>query len=219
MKAGFGVLWRGFIALNQRAYVHIWGNMLWFVLSLPVVTAPAAWAGMVLLTHRAQTSPAHVEVRTVWEGFKLHFWRGLIVALLNAVILTVNISNLLAYQHLTDVPGLALRWFWLLVILFWLMLQFYTWPLLIEMEKPDLRVAFRNAALMMLLNPGFTLIVGVGALLLMIISTLLLGAWFLIGGALLAAIAVAAVRSRLEAAGLRQQPAQPIIDDIDMTDV
>jgi uncharacterized membrane protein YesL len=172
-----------------------------------------------LLTHRAQTSPAAVEVLTVWEGFKQHFRRGLVVALLNAVILIVNGSNLIAYQNLNDAFGLGLRWFWLLAILIWLMLQFYAWPLLIEMPQPDLRVAFRNAAIMMLRHPGFTLVQGLAALLIMVISTLLIGAWFLIGGGLLASISVAAVRSRLEAAGLRQPPTQPIIDDIDMTDV
>ncbi|MBN8592736.1 MAG: DUF624 domain-containing protein [Anaerolineae bacterium] len=219
MKAALSALWRGFLAFNQRAYVHIWGNMLWFVLSIPLVTAPAAWAGLVMLTHRAQTSPPAVEVRTVWEGFKLHFRRGLIVALLNVFILVVNGSNLLAYQNLNDGVGLGLRGFWSLVILLWLMLQFYAWPLLVEMEQPNLRIAFRNAWIMMLRHPAFTLIVGLGALLLMIASTVLVGAWFLIGGSLLAAISVAAVRSRLEAAGLRQAPVHPIIDDIDMTDV
>jgi uncharacterized membrane protein YesL len=219
MKAGLGALWRGFLGFNQRAYVHIWGNMLWFVLSLPIITAPAAWAGLVMLTHRAQTSPRAVEVRTVWEGLKLHFRRGLVVALLNTVILGVNITNLIAYQNLNDLTGLGLRWFWLLAILFWLMLQFYAWPLLIEMDKPDLRVAFRNAAIMMLRHPGFTLMVGLGGLLVMILSTVFLGAWFLIGGAFLAAISVAAVRSRLEAVGLRQPRPEPVIDDIDMTDV
>lgn len=219
MMAALSALWRGFLAFNQRAYVHIWGNMLWFVLSIPLVTAPAAWAGLVMLTRRAQTSPSAVEVRTVWEGFKLHFRRGLIVALLNVVILVVNGSNLLAYQNLNDGVGLGLRGFWSLVILFWLMLQFYAWPLLVEMEKPNLRIAFRNAWIMMLRHPAFSLIVGLGALLLMIASTVLVGAWFLIGGSLLAAISVAAVRSRLEAAGLRQAPVHPIIDDIDMTDV
>jgi uncharacterized membrane protein YesL len=219
VNAAWIVIRRSLTAFGHRGYTYIWGNLFWVVLSLPLVTAPAAWAGLVTLAHRAQTSPAPVEVLTVWQGFKQHFRRGLVVALLNVVVLGVNASNLFAYQYVTDLTGTVLRWLWIMAILLWLMLQFYAWPLLIEMEKPELWGAFRNAVVMLFRHPLFTLVIGLCALLLVVANTLLVGAWFLIGGSLLATLSVAAVRNQLEAAGLRTPPLPSVPDEIDMTDV
>ncbi len=76
------------------------------------------------------------------------------------------------------------------------------------MKEPKLLGAIRNALVMIYLNPLFTLVVLLCALLITFLSTVLMASWVLISGSALAAIATSAVFDRLEAAGLRQRPAK-----------
>jgi hypothetical protein len=76
------------------------------------------------------------------------------------------------------------------------------------METPTLVGAFRNAAVMILLNPFFTLGVWLGVIVVVVLSTAFPAAWFLLTGAALAAIANSAVQDRLRAAGHEATPVQ-----------
>lgn len=203
MWAGLRAVWRGLRHLNHRGYIYIWANVLWVVCSLPLVTAPAAWAGLVYMSHVAHDSPS-ATIRDFWDGFRANLRRGLVLALLNAVVIVINVSNLIVYQHMRGVEFIALRIFWLAALLLWFAFQLYLWPLFYEMESPRLAGAARNALVMMALNPLFTLGLWLGILLIALASTVLAASWFLLTGSLIAAIAVTAVRDRLIAGGYKK---------------
>lgn len=206
MAAGLRAVWRGLRHVNQQGYVYIWSNVLWALLSLPVVTAPAAWAGLVKVSHAAHTRPT-AEISLFWEGFREHFRHGLVLLVLNVVILVVNISNIASYSRQ---PGLLWdigRLVWVLTLIVWFTVQLYLWPLYYEMKQPTLLGALRNAAVMMYLNPLFSLVVLACAALIAFLSTVFFASWVLISGSALAAVGTSAVLDRLEAAGLRQRMA------------
>lgn len=206
MISGFRAVGRGLRHLNQRGYVYIWVNILWVLLTLPLVTAPAAWAGLVKVSHAAYTQPT-VDIALFWQGFRQNLGRGLVLFVLNVIVIVVNVTNLASYA---DQTGLAIdfaRAVWLLALAVWFALQLYLWPLYYEMPQPTLRGALRNALVMIYLNPAFTLVVLGCGVLIAVLSTVLMAAWVLISGSALAVIATSAVFDRLESAGLRQRRA------------
>src|SRR5690606_31554501 len=155
MLAGLLACWRGLRHLERRGYIYIWGNLWWFVLSLPIVTAPAAWAGLMHLGYVAHYSPG-VNLEAFWDGFRANLRRGFVLALLNAIVIGVNLVNLWGVQGQSGLAYDTLRAIWLLVLALWFTIQLYLWPLFYAMANPTLTGALRNAAVMILLNPLFT---------------------------------------------------------------
>jgi uncharacterized membrane protein YesL len=201
--AGLRAWWRGLRHLEQRGYIYIWGNLLWFALSLPIVTAPAAWAGLMHLSYVAHRSHA-VNLDAFWEGFRTNFRRGLVLGALNVIVIGVNVVNLWGTQQQTGLGYDALRGLWLLVLAFWITLQLYVWPLFYAMEQPSLLGALKNAAVMIVLNPLFVLGVWLGLSLILAFSMVFFIAWALLTGGALAAIVNSAVLDRLARAGYDQ---------------
>ena len=196
--------------LNHRGYLYIWANLLWALLSLPIITAPAAWAALVYMSRCAYLNST-VSLDDFWQGFRANLKRGAVMALLNVLVLGINIWNLLAYQNQASALALGLRAVWLLALAAWILLQFYMWPLLYELKQPSLLGAFRNAAVMILRNPLYSFTLFIIILLLGIISTVLVGAWVLVTASALAALSSGAVLERLAVAGLRPPLRQPEI--------
>ncbi|MBL8166222.1 MAG: DUF624 domain-containing protein [Anaerolineae bacterium] len=205
MLDGLRVFGRALRHLNQRGYIYVWATVLWAVLTLPIITAPAAWAGLVRMSFYAHRQP-RAGLDDFWIGFRQNFWRGIPIALFNAVLLVITISNLLSYADQTGIGFVVLRLIWILTLLFVLIMQFFGWCFFYAMKQPSLIGGLRNTAVMLLNNPGFSMVVLIGALLISILSSLLPAAWFLITGGALAALANSAVQDRLRAAGIEAQP-------------
>jgi uncharacterized membrane protein YesL len=202
MVDGLLVLWRALRHVNQRGYIYIWTNIAWIALSLPIITSAAAWAGLIRMSQTALTTPT-ADFGDFWTGFRENLGRGAVMSLLNVVIIVINVTNLEAYRFQAGAGIDLLRVIWLLTLVIWFGTQFYMWPLFYRMEQPTLRGAMRNAVVMIVLNPGFTLVVWAGIGLLVILSTVLFPAWLLLTGGILAAVANSAVLDRLEIAGAR----------------
>jgi uncharacterized membrane protein YesL len=202
MRNAANVWWRTLLYIHRSGYLTVWGTLCWAVASLPILTAPAAWAGLVKMMHAAQTQPTS-DLNVFWQGFRENLGRGLLLTLLNLVIISINVSNLIAYS---DEPGVLmglLRAIWLLALIYWFSIQLYLWPLFYEMREPSLWGALRNAALMVALNPVFTIGLWMGILLVAAISTILVALWVLVTGGVFATLASVAVLNRLQVQGLR----------------
>lgn len=184
-------------------------NVAWFVASLPLVTAiPAAGALFYATNQIAHGKPASWS--TFGEGFRVCFRRSWTWGLLNVLVALAAIGYLYLFASL---EGGARIWASALVLVgvfLWLSLQVYTFPLLLEQEQPRLRLAYRNAAILLLRRPLFTF--GTAALLiaLAIVTTLLLlPAWLLIMGSFCAYLANAATLNSITATGGRRPPTDP----------
>ena len=211
MLAALSLCRRTVSHLNHRGYIYVWANVLWFLLSLPIITAPAAWAGLVNLSRQAHLNRT-ATLNDFWAGFGMNLWRGVLMTVLNIIIIGLNLFNLGIYSNTTDFTTLALRSIWWLILVIWIVVQFYMWPLLYELKQPTLWGALRNAFVMMMLNPLFTLGLMIVVALLVAVSTFLFPAWVLLTGSALAALSTGAVLDRLVTAGLRQRFPQPELE-------
>jgi uncharacterized membrane protein YesL len=220
MSDAFGVWRRALRHLNHYGYRYVWANLAWFVLSLPLITAPAAWMGLIRMSHDLHTGKTS-GLNEFWETFKQQLGRSVVMFVLNVLVIGINVSNLLSYRGIDNTFYAVLRTVWLCVLVVWIVAQFYLYPILLEMEKPNLLQGFRNALVMMILNPLFTLGIMLGVIALLVLSSLFIVIWGLLTGSLLAIVATSAVLDRLIRAGIRhplpQASDEPEINEVDIT--
>jgi len=146
--------------LRHRGYVYIWANLCFVVVALPIVTAPAGFAGLVKLS-RALQRGERADLNTFWAGVRENLGRGIVLGILTLAILVVNLSNLTVYKVSTGLD-VSLRIAWISAIALWLMLMFYFWPIYYAMERPTTVGVLRNALLLVLRHPAFALIHALG---------------------------------------------------------
>ncbi len=148
-------------------------NVIWFICSLPIVTLIPSTAALFYATNQlAHGKPA--DWHTFFEGFRRYFWQSWLWGVLNVIATAGLISNELFYTR-TDSDGFVwLRGAIIALAIFWLGIQMYTFPLLLEQEHPHLRLALRNSLVILIKKPIFTVsrvfLIG----LLMVVSTLLM---------------------------------------------
>ncbi len=103
MVQALRVFWKGILQFEHYSWLYVGANILSILLSIPIVTAPAAYAGLSYLSHTAQTTST-ATYGDFWEGFRLYFWRSLVVGIANIVVLGMLWINLTAYSAQTGPP-------------------------------------------------------------------------------------------------------------------
>ncbi len=196
MGQALRVFWKGILQFEHYSWLYVTANIVSILLSIPVVTAPAAYAGLSYLSHTAQTTST-ATLGDFWAGFRLYFWRGLAAGIANVVVLGMLWVNLTAYSQQTGLLFMILRAAWLVILFVWLGMQLYLWPMLEEMKHPTLYGGLRNAAIMMMQNPFFTFVLIAGVGIIVAFSTALIIPWILVTNSMIACVANAAVLDRL----------------------
>lgn len=191
------VVLRALNDVRRQGYVYIWANLAFIVLSLPLITIPAALAALFTVSHYAQTEPRGADMDLFWETYRTHIWKALPWGLAMAFFGYVVASNLINYAAYSTLLFQILRVGWILGAIVWIGLLLYTWPLYVEMEHPDVWGASRNAIVMVLRNPYFSLVIIVCVALLSVISTVLIAAWLVLTWGAVGAIGSAAVIDRV----------------------
>lgn len=193
------VCWQSIKHLNYRGYIYVWANLIWVALTILLVTAPAAWAGLMVMTHRAHTR-MRVNLDDFWDGFKIHFWRATLNGIITLAILVINLSNLINYTPI-DWFGNFLAIVWFLTLLIWIGMQLYLWTIIEEMTTPSLWLGYRNAFLMVVQNPLLTLTLITIVLITSAISLLLPPLILLLTGSIIAVFAVNSALNCLQKSG------------------
>lgn len=182
-------------------------NIIWFLFTVPIITAIPALGGLYHATNRlAHQTPA--DWRTFWQGFREHFWLSWRWGLLNAAVFGVLGSSLWFYAH---VDADWANWVYFVVLgmlIWWAILQLFTYPLLLEQSDRRLQVAVRNSLVMLLRRPLFTASAGAGIVALILFSVYIMRpAWIFITGSLCAYLANRAVLDtiRAQSAGTSRQ--------------
>ncbi len=194
---GWRVVMQGLNSVRRNGYAYIWGNLAFLLLSLPIITAPAAYSALVRMAYETQTEPTTADLGLFWETFRANFWRALPWGIVNMAFVGVIFSNFLAYNSVPGFTVFCLRLAWLAATFGWCGNMLYTWTLFYEMENPSIWGATRNALVMTLQNPLFTITVVIGIVLLSVISTAIPMLWILLTWGAVAAIGTAAVLDRL----------------------
>ena len=173
-------------------------NVIWLGCQLIVIPGPPATATMYAVARRLAEGEI-LSLRDVWADFKGVFWRAWQWGLANLAVTVVALGNFYAYRSSSGLGWGLLKLLWGVVLLAWLLMQVFYWPFFFEQEDRSLRTTLTNSAKLLLVNPGFGLLIGLSSLALAVVGVLLgiplgmaLMAW-------LAMIGTYAVRDRLAA--------------------
>lgn len=174
-------------------------NVLWVLCSLPLITLiPATGALMVVTFHLAKTQRADTEI--FFQAFRQYFKQSWAVGLMNlfvGVAIGANLYYYGLYPHETW-TGIA-RIIVLILSVGWVSFQMQIFPLLLEQEKPSVRLAMRNSIVILLKRPLFTLGAGFLMGLCAIASTFLMWPlWLVLTGSGCAYIANLATRDSIQ---------------------
>ena len=163
-------------------------NILWFVLTVLIITIPPAYAGLYYATNRL----AHDETvsrSTFFEGFQKYLRVSYVWFLLNVVVVGFAIYNIYLSTQFNQTWILVLSGFnWILVAV-WMLLQIYTFPFLIEQDKPSLFHALRKSAGLWLKHGIFNFSLAVVIGILAVISVFIPPLWFIITAGLITYLA------------------------------
>jgi uncharacterized membrane protein YesL len=146
--------------LYGEMLVLVVANLLWFGLSLLVIPIPPALMGMMYLANRVAHGQA-VRVGLFFDGFRRYFTRSWQVALLNLVAGIIVWVNIWFYDRFDAWPAQVLQLLWVYALVVWTLIQLYVLPLLLEQREPRVLLALRNAALLVVTDPVFTLLLAI----------------------------------------------------------
>jgi uncharacterized membrane protein YesL len=197
MWQGLKAAGRGLGNFRALGYAYVWTNLAFVALSLPIITLPAAFSALMRVGHLAHTDPSEADLSAFWDTFRANLLRSLPWGIAHALFALINFNNLFAYAPIDSPIVMALETIWLIAAAVWLGVLFYTWPIYYEMSRPTLIGATRNALIMALQNPLYTLALLAVIVALSVISTVLIACWLLLTWGAFAAIANAAVLDRL----------------------
>ncbi|MEO8607933.1 MAG: YesL family protein [Chloroflexota bacterium] len=131
-------------------------NLVWFIISLPLITLIPATGGLFYATHKLAHGHS-ADWHTLIEGFRLYFWQSWVVGLISVGLVAVFATNFLFYSFADSGLAVWIRGMVIVLALLWLAIQIYLFPLLMEQEHPHLRLALRNSLVIILKRPLFTL--------------------------------------------------------------
>jgi hypothetical protein len=149
-------------------------NLVWLFTSLTIVLFPVSLSGVYYVANRVAHGKTFGFGHFI-EGVKKFWWRSLLWFLANILMVVLIYTNLVFYPNAFQGAwwSVALGGFWIALFAFWLTMQLYFWPLLIEQETPQMLLAWRNSAYLVLANPFYALFMISFTLLLVVVSVAL----------------------------------------------
>ena len=177
-------------------------NILWLLLSLPIITWPAATVGLFQLVRRVvqeelEASPRDANLGDFWDGFRRYWLRSSVLAAIDLAGVVLIAVALVFYGGSTQEP---LRWLVgpiALVGLAWLTAQLYVYPLLLQRPRCRPWEIMREALLMALGYPLSSLSLLVTVLVLAIAAVVLAGPVLLVFFSAIAMIQTVMLRQLL----------------------
>lgn len=188
-RAGMIAAWESIaqtvIDVRYVGVTLVYVNLLWVLGSVLIVTLPPATAALYVIT-REIGYRRQIGWRDFIEAMKTRYFVGWRWALLNLAAAGIIFANLTFYSYLDPSTGLPLIGLWAGLTFLWIVVQMYCFPVLLEQECPSVRIALRNAAVLSLRHPLFTLTYALVAGFFVFLSVVVPYLWALITPALLA---------------------------------
>ena len=183
----------------RRLGVFLAGNVLWLVVSLPLITLPAATGGLFYLVYRVASEerdldPKPAKIGDFWVGMRDYWQRSTLLGLLDFMALAMLLIALFFYSGSSVEP---FRWLIgpvFLILIVFLGMQIYLFSLLIVSPEASIWSIFRQALLLVLVHPLDNLLLLLTLILLTTISFALAGPVLLLLFSLLALIQTIALR-------------------------
>jgi hypothetical protein len=190
-------------------------NLVTVLLAVPIVTSVPALGALWYIGHRIAKGRT-ISLRDYFVGFRRYFWKAWGLALIALAGFAVLLTNLWFYRasdaaiQISSILSLLLGGLFIALTILWLVFQMYPLALLLQQEDQRLRVALRNAAVLLIANPGFSIVLALLLLVVgLVIGFLLLPLWFLILLAFFAVVCNGAVEHLLRSYREGEEPASP----------
>jgi uncharacterized membrane protein YesL len=145
----------------DRITTFVLVNMLWAVFAAPLITLPAATAGLfATLTPWVRGEPSEL-FKDFFGGMRKHWFRSSMIGVIDAGIagLVVLDLSILDRMNANTLPGLFSRNVAVFVAALALLTNLYLWPLLVTVDLP-LRKLISLAVRLVFLHPVWSLLVG-----------------------------------------------------------
>ena len=170
------------------------------LLAIPIGPATAALA----VVARRCAGELRVDRSFYFDALRAYWRPALGLSAIGMVGLTLILLNLIFYAARSGTLALVMLFLWADVLLFWLSVQFFVWPILVRMERPGALAAIRTAALAAWANPLFSLLLLVIAAILTGASIMLPFLVFVVWPAVMALLGEHSFRLFLERAGVKE---------------
>lgn len=162
----------------------VFANILWAVLSIPLITLPAATAGLfAYMSGRARGQPT--ELLTTFFGAMRRLWpKATLLMTLNVLVGGLVVLNLWIFTRMDldrELIGLASRSVTFFVAYVLLLVNLYAWSLLVAREDLPVGVLLKSALALAFTHPIWSTAVLVAAALPVLISLLLPRGIFVLG--------------------------------------
>jgi hypothetical protein len=146
--------------------------------------------------------------KTFVSGLRRYWAKSLAVALINLVVLILIGINLQFYALVLEGTWTNFAFSaWLVVGIYWLLTQVFWFPMILELENEKVLLALRNALVMVLVTPGFSITLAVLIVVVAALSVVLSIPLVIMMASLLLLVSNHATRSRL--AFVQKKPYTP----------
>jgi uncharacterized membrane protein YesL len=158
MRLAWQIVKLTFLDFIEEMFLLFLFNVLWvlsavLILPLPFATAGLAWAAAEIGEGKA------INWRTFFQGGRRYWKPAYVWALVNLVVWLIISFNVNFYTQGNATWALLARSLIVSGTLIWALLQLYVFPLLIRQDEPSLKLAYRNALVLMARHPLVTLVV------------------------------------------------------------
>jgi len=142
------------------------------IIAIIAIPAGPAAAALANVTHRVARD-LRADRSFFFDGFREYWKKALGVSAILAFVMSMLILNLLFYISRSEPFLQALSLLFVVLLLFWLSVQIYAFPILVGMKEPSVVGAIKMALMMAFANPLFSILIIVIAALLTGLSAVL----------------------------------------------
>jgi uncharacterized membrane protein YesL len=172
-------------------------NLIWVVCWFTVLLGPPATLGLYYLSHELVRGQS-LGLGGLIEGIRKFFWKSWAWGLVNLVVIIILWTNIVFYGNIETVWLRGLPLVMTLLGVVWLVIQFYALPFFMIQEEKSWKYAWRNAYVIAVLNPGYTLVIVLFAAIILVASFIFMLPLFLGIIPLLAILGCQATKDRVE---------------------
>ncbi|MFQ5811976.1 MAG: DUF624 domain-containing protein [Anaerolineae bacterium] len=169
MKQTISAIFSSFKDFYDEIFLFMAINLLCVLFSIPLITLAPALAGVYYVANHLAHERYTTSLRDFFVGFRQYFAKSWQVLLTDLFLLLLIVSNINFYMRMPNQILKLVSILWLYLLAFWLGLQIYLFPLLMEQKDKRILLIFRNAIVLTLRHSFSTI-----AFLLIILPLLLI---------------------------------------------
>jgi uncharacterized membrane protein YesL len=166
----------------DKVGTFILANLLWLLFALPLITLPAATAGLfTAIAPLTRSQPTRV-FQDFFQGMRQHWQKATLIGLLDVLVGALVIVNVLIFQRMDIAQPIVLlsQSMTLFVAVSAVMVNLYLWPLLVAFDDLTVRRLLATALRLVFAYPLWSLVILVLALLPPALTIILPGAYVIL---------------------------------------